>query len=454
MAESSLGKCDNIEVGERMIIMKRELLDELVKWKLSDDRRPLLLEGARQVGKTYLLKEVFGAQYYENVVYLNLQNPLPEVVEAFEESLDPKRLLPRLELLLHTDIKPGKTLLFFDEVQEVPRVLESLKYFYEEAPEYHVVVAGSLLGIFLHQGISFPVGKVDILRLEPMNFREFLWAKGESKIIDHLKQNPEDTMFRSILLDALREYLFVGGMPEVVRNWVENQDIARVDEIQQRILLSYRSDFSKYPNEATAVRIRQLFDSLPAQFAKSNEKFVYGIIKDGARARDYELAIEWLIDAGIIRRVFRVERGDKLPLKAYIDRSAFKLYFLDVGLFRRLAEIPSSVVVQKNAIFDVFNGLIAEQFVLQEMSRHQLYYWTNDATAEVDFVWQNSERIIPIEVKSGENVHAKSLRIYRDKYDPALAVRLSLKDYEYNDGLMNIPLFESFLIDRLVNGAN
>ncbi len=429
--------------------MKRALLDQLVQWKLSKDRRPLLLEGARQVGKTYLLRDVFGAEYYENVVYLNMQNPLPEVVEAFEDSISPKRLLPRLELLLHTDIKPGKTLIIFDEIQEVPRALESLKYFYEETPEYHVAVAGSLLGIFLHQGTSFPVGKVDLLRLEPMSFTEFLWAKGETKLVNHLLADPSDRLFRSVLLDAFREYLFVGGMPEVVKSWIESQDIARVDEIQQRILLSYRSDFSKYPNEATAIRIRQVFDSLPAQFAKNNEKFVYGVIKDGARAREYELAIEWLVDAGIVRRVYRVERGDKLPLKAYIDRNAFKLYFLDIGLFRQLAEISSSVVVQKDAIFNEFNGLMAEQYVLQELASQQLYYWTNESSAEVDFVWQNSDRIIPIEVKSGENVKAKSLRIYREKYQPQLSLRLSLKNLEYTDGLLNIPLFESFLIKDL-----
>ncbi len=430
--------------------MKRKLLSQLIAWKNSPDRKPLILDGARQVGKTYLLKDVFGREYYDNVVYLNLQNPLPEVAEAFAETLDPKRLLSRLELLLNTDIIPGKTLIFLDEIQELPRALTSLKYFYEEAPEYHVVAAGSLLGVFLHVGTSFPVGKVDRLRLEPMDFQEFLWAKGEEKIVNHLLQSPEDGFFRTTLLDDFREYLFVGGMPEVVQRWVADQDISRVDEIQQRILLSYRSDFSKYPNDTTAIRIGQVFDSLPAQFAKSNEKFVYGLIKEGARAREYELAIEWLVDAGLIRRVYRVERGDKLPLRAYIDRSAFKLYFLDVGLFRQLAGIPSSVVVQKNAIFDEFNGLIAEQFVLQELAGHELFYWSNEATAEVDFVGQFGTQIIPIEVKSGENVRAKSLRLYRDKYHPALALRTSLLDLQYSDGLLNLPLYESFLLPSLI----
>ncbi len=437
--------------------MQRELLTKLVAWKESEARKPLILEGARQVGKTYLLKEEFGAKFYDNVAYLNLQNPVPELREVFEETLEPRRILARLELLLHTDIVPGKTLLFFDEVQEMPRALESLKYFYEEVPEYHVVVAGSLLGVFLHQGTSFPVGKVDFLRLEPMNFREFLLAKGEEKTVKHLQENVEDQIFRTVLLDAFREYLFVGGMPEVVKHWVNHQDVARVDEIQERILLSYQSDFSKYPDERMAVRIKQVFDSLPSQFAKDNEKFTYGAVKSGARAREYEMAIEWLVDAGLVRRVFRVKRGDQLPLKAYVDPSAFKLYFLDIGLFRRLAEINTAVIVQKNAIFDQFNGLMAEQFVLQELSqRHKLYYWASEARAEVDFVAQIGSQIVPIEVKSGENVQAKSLKVYREKYQPKWAVRFSLKDLliDRENGLINLPLFETFLFDEILQSSS
>lgn len=439
--------------------MKRDLLEKLIEWKESARRKPLVLEGARQTGKTYLLKEIFGQSYYENVVYLNLQNSLPEVAEAFQETLDPKRLLAKLELLLGIDIKPGKTLVFFDEVQEAPRVLESLKYFYEEAPEYHVVAAGSLLGVFLHQETSFPVGKVDMLRLEPMSFREFVEAKGEGRIVDYLSEKPEDEIFKTVLVDLFREYLFVGGMPEVVKSWVEEQDVARVDEIQERILLSYQSDLSKHPNDDTlAVRIRQVFDSLPSQFAKSNDKFVYGVVKEGARAREYEMAIEWLVNAGLARRVFKVKRGDELPLKAYVDRNAFKLYFLDMGLFRKLADVPSSVVLQKDAIFDQFNGLMAEQFVLQELragglgGRQEMFYWANEATAEVDFVTQVGKKIVPIEVKSGENVKAKSLQVYRENYKPELAVRFSMKGLKMDNGLLNIPLYESFLWDKLVKG--
>lgn len=431
--------------------MKRKLLEKLIEWKDSKDRKPLLLEGARQVGKTHLLTELFGKEYFDNVIHINLQKPPKEIVDSFQESIDPYFLIERLELYYHSSIDPDKTLIVFDEVQDLPRALTSLKYFYEDAPEYHVVASGSLLGIFLHSGTSFPVGKVDRMRLEPLDFEEFLWAKGDERFVQHVKSHPEDAFLDRLLKNDLREYMFVGGMPEVVKSWVNEKNIEMVDVIQRKILLDYQEDFSKHPENAMAVRIKQVFDSLPAQFAKRNEKFVYGVVRDGARAREYELAIEWLVDAGIVRRVYRVERGDRLPLKAYVERNAFKLYFLDVGLFRRLAEIPSAAVVTKNAIFDEYNGLMAEQFVLQELSsEYQLYYWTRGATAEVDFVTQVGMDIVPIEVKSGENVHAKSLKSYRERYQPRLATRFSLMGLEENDGLLNIPLYKSFLGKKLI----
>lgn len=430
--------------------MKRKILEKLVDWKNSVDRKPLILEGARQVGKTYLLKEIFGKENYENVLYLNLQNPSPEILELFEGSIDPQRLVSQLELLFHMDIIAGKTLIFLDEIQGVPRALTSLKYFYEDMPEQHVVAAGSLLGIFLHPDASFPVGKVDTLRLEPMDFEEFLWARGEEDLTKHMLEEPADVVFRSKLIDLLREYLFVGGMPEVVKEWVEHHDIMRAENAQRRILMDYTRDFSKHADGTLAARIRLVFESLPAQFAKASEKFVYGVVKEGARARDYELAIEWLVDAGIVRRVYRVQRGDKTPLKAYTDRSAFKLYFLDIGLFRCLAGIAPKLSFQKDAIFEEFNGLMAEQFVLQELSGQELFYWSNDATAEVDFVGQFGAKIVPIEVKSGENVHAKSLKVYREAYRPELVVRMSMKGLEFNDGLLNIPLYESFVAREMI----
>ena len=434
--------------------MKREILARLIKWKDDPRRKPLILEGARQVGKTYILREVFGAHEFENIIYVNLQNPSPEVLTLFEGSIDPRRLVDQLELLYHEDIVPGKTLVFFDEIQGVPRALTSLKYFQEEMPELHIVAAGSLLGIFLHPDTSFPVGKVDIMRLEPMNFREFLWAKGEERLARHILEHPADIVFRSVLMDLWREYMFVGGMPEAVQEWVQGHDIMRTENIQRRILMDYTRDFSNHADGTLASRIRLVFESLPAQFAKANDKFVYGVVKSGARARDYELAIEWLVDAGIVRRVYSVKRGDQLPLRAYVDRSAFKLYFLDVGLFRCLANIPPDIVFQPERIFSEFNGLMAEQFVLQELAGTELYYWTNGATAEVDFVGQFGEQIIPIEVKSGENVYAKSLRVYRKKFQPDLAVRMSLKDIKMDDGLLNIPLYESFVARRVLNRSS
>lgn len=433
--------------------MEREILQQLITWQSSPNRRPLLLEGARQTGKTFLLKDLFGHHYYENIAYLNLQNPAPEIKELFDGSIEPRRIISQLEILLHQDISPEKTLIIFDEVQEVPRALTSLKYFYEEAPEYHIVVAGSLLGVFLHQSSSFPVGKVDILRLEPLNFREFLWARGEKKLTKHLEQEPTDHLFREKLIDLMREYFFTGGMPDVVKDWIENQDIGRAEGIQRRILMDYMRDFGKYADPTLALRIRQVFESLPSQFAKRHEKFTYGLIKTGARAREYETAISWLTDAGIIRPVQRVKCGNRLPLKAFADPSSFKLFFLDIGLFRCFAEIPSSTIFQQNGIFNELGGLMAEQFVLQEFAgtTSPLFYWSNDATAEVDFVQQYHDWIIPIEVKSGENVHAKSLKLYRERYSPHLSVRFSLKDLTTQDGLMNIPLYKIFLKDQLLS---
>lgn len=430
--------------------MERKILHRLIEWKHNPQRKPLILEGARQVGKTYVLKDIFGAREYENIAYLNLQNSSPEILSLFEGSIEPQRLVDQLELLLHMDIIPGKTLIFFDEIQGVPRALTSLKYFCEDLPEQHVVAAGSLLGIFLHQDASFPVGKVDLLRLEPMDFEEFLWARGEQRLTAHLHSEPGDTLFRSKLMDYLREYMFAGGMPEVVNEWIQRHDIIRTEGMQRSILMSYTRDFSKHVDGTLAAKIRLVFESLPSQFAKANDKFIYGIVKEGARARDYELAIEWLVDAGIVRRVYCVKRGDKMLLKAYIDRSSFKLYFLDIGLFRCLAGIAPELTFQKDAIFDEFNGLMAEQYTLQELAGRDLYYWASEANAEVDFVGQYGSHIIPIEVKSGENVKAKSLRIYREKYSPALAVRMSLKDLSLDDGLLNIPLYESFLSGQLI----
>ena len=288
--------------------MERRLMSQLLAWKESKNRKPLILEGARQVGKTWLLKE-FGKRYFKKVAYVNFQNPSREITELFDGSIEPRRIVGMLELYLDMKISAKDTLLFFDEVQEVPRALTSLKYFCEDAPEYYVVTAGSLLGIFLHKGTSFPVGKVDSLRLEPLDFEEFIWANGREKMLDYIKENLFENQFKEIFYDLFKYYLFTGGMPAVVADWTETHDFDNVKINQEKILNNYRSDFSKYPDHTSAVRIRQIFESLPAQFAKKNDKFLYGTVKTGARAREYELAIEWLLDAGIVRRVNNVKVG-------------------------------------------------------------------------------------------------------------------------------------------------
>jgi len=425
-------------------------MKQLLAWKENKNRKPLILEGARQVGKTWLLKE-FGKHYFKKVAYINFQNPSREISELFDGSIEPHRIVGMLELYLDMKISATDTLLFFDEVQEVPRALTSLKYFCEDAPEYYVVAAGSLLGIFLHKGTSFPVGKVDTMRLEPLDFEEFLWANGRKRMLDYTKENPFENQFAEIFYDLFKYYLFTGGMPAVIADWIETRDINNVKINQERILNNYRNDFGKYTDHTLAIRIRQVFESLPAQFAKKNDKFLYGTVKSGARAREYELAIEWLLDAGIVRRVNNVKVGNKIPLKAYSDPSAFKLYFVDIGLFRYLADIPFEVINSKTAIFDEFNGLVAEQFVLQQLTKHTLFYWIGSDSSEVDFVMQYGPEIVPIEVKSGTNVKAKSLKVFREMYLPKISVRFSLKNTRLDNDFQNISLFNIFLFEQLLD---
>ncbi len=428
--------------------MERNLTLELQQWKDNLDRKPLILEGARQVGKTYLLQK-FGQENYRNTIYLNLENASSDIVALFDGELKPKRIIANLEIYFGEQILPGESLIVFDEVQEVPRALTALKYFHELAPGFHVVAAGSLLGLYLHSGTSFPVGKVDFLHLEPMNFEEFLIASGERQLITQIK-NSHKIVFPEKLKDYFQYYLVTGGMPEVVASWVNEHNIEKVEKIQDTILSSYLRDFSQHADTSTAMKIRQVWGSLTSQFAKENDKFLWGVVKKGARAREYEIAVQWLVDSGIVRRVERVKLGNKLPMRAYQDSSAFKLYFVDVGLFRRLAQVPTAVVLEKNAIFNEFNGLIAEQFVLQNIQSKDIFYWTSGAQSEVDFVIQYEKDVVPIEVKSGENVKSKSLGVYRGKYNPRLSIRFSMRELLMDDGLLNIPLYAIFLIPGLI----
>ena len=340
--------------------------------------------------------------------------------------------------------------MIFDEIQSNPRALTSLKYFNELAGEYHIIASGSLLWIVLHNETSFPVGKIEFLHLEPMDFEEFLIANGEEKLIQSCKKN-QNQIFGEKLYEYMKQYLFVWWMPEVVQSWITEHDVEKIDLLQWNILQSYRYDFSRHTNKQMTKRLTQIWEAIPLQFAKENDKFIRWIIRQWARAKDYEIALQWLVDSWLVRKVNRVKRGDKLPLLAYQEDSIFKLYFLDVWLLRKLADIPSNVLMNKSAIFNEYNWLFAEQFILQNMSKYKIFYRTSNANAEVDFITQIQEYIIPIEVKSGENTKSKSLKIYREKYNPKISVRFSLLDFIEQDWLVNIPLYLIFCFDELIN---
>ena len=424
--------------------MYRTVMEQLQKWKAKKHRKPLVIRGARQVGKTWLMK-AFGAAEYESVVYINFDNN-ERMRNLFEGSLAVERLVTGLELYAGHKIDPVNTLLIFDEVQEVPTALTSLKYFNEDAPQYQIICAGSLLGVALHQGTSFPVGKVEFLDLYPLSFSEFLMAMGKDRYVELLNQGDFDmaTMFKQDYSDLLKQYYYVGGMPEVVQAFVDNHDFNEVREIQQRILAAYEQDFSKHAHNETVPRIRMLWNSIPAQLAKENRKFIYGLIKEGARAKEYELAMLWLTDCGLVHKIHRVS-APSLPLKAYEDLKAFKLFLLDVGLLSCMVGLRQDVLLDGNELFKEFKGALTEQYVLQQLKTIKglnIYYWTADrGTAEVDFVIDNGKDVIPVEVKAEVNLQAKSLKVYREKFQPQLSIRTSMADYKKEDWLLNLPLW-------------
>ena len=424
--------------------MYRIAIEKLLKWKQSKRRKPLIIEGARQVGKTWLMKE-FGRQAYEDTVYINFDSN-SRMAELFAPDLDTERLIMGLELYAGRKIDPEKSLLIFDEVQEVPRALTALKYFYENAPQYNIVCAGSLLGIALHQGTSFPVGKVDFLKLYPLSFNEFLRAIGEERFAELLDKRDFQmiTSFRQTYIDALKQYYFVGGMPEAVQSFAENKDFNEVREIQRRILAAYEQDFSKHvPNEIVP-RLRMLWNSIPSQLAKENKKFIYGLVREGARAKEYETAIMWLCDCGLVHKVSRVNTAG-IPLRAYEDLKAFKLFLVDVGLLGCMAGLRQRTLLDGNALFVEFKGALTKQYVCQQLKTIEnldVYYYTNDrGSCEVDFVVDTGERIVPVEVKAEINLKAKSLKTYREKFSPEVAVRTSMADYKKEDWLVNLPLY-------------
>lgn len=424
--------------------MQRSLYNEMTAWKASAHRKPLIIQGARQVGKTWLMKE-FGAREYASVLYVNFDHD-SWAKQLFVQDYDMNRIL--LFLQAHTGIKveAGKTLIILDEIQEAERGLGALKYFCEDAPEQHVVAAGSLLGIAMHQGVSYPVGKVNMLTLHPMTFEEFLLALGEDIKADVLKQHDWE-LLRSLDVmyqDLLRQYYYVGGMPEAVLSFVAHRDLADVRRIQKEILTAYRNDISKHAPTNDIPRINMVLDSIPAQLAKENKKFIYGAMRPGARAKDFELAIQWLIDAGIVTRVYRAKEPS-MPLKFYEDMSAFKLYLCDCGLLGCLAEVPASLVITSNTIFKEYKGAFTESYVLQQLQplHLPLYYWSsNDSRCEIDFMTQLEDRIVPIEVKAEENVHAQSLNTFcTQKYPGLKGLRCSMLGYIDQGWMTNIPLY-------------
>ena len=444
--------------------MQRRLLQELLNWRNSPKRKPLLLEGARQVGKTYLLEILLGNAYYENVLRINFEKADSELRILFEESIEPNRIINYLSMRENKPVDRNRTLIIFDEIQEVPRALTSLKYFLEDAPEYHIAATGSLLGVALHGGTSFPVGKVDRLRLYPMDLEEFYWALGLKSQTDEARDaigNHRNPLFSSTFRDAFQQYLAIGGMPAVVGEWIDNHNIDNVESILKNILSDFRDDFSKHTSNSESRKIANLWRTIPNQFAKENHKFTYKTIEPSARGRDYAFALDWLIDAGLIYKIDLVPHGDKLPLSFYANTADFKVYTLDAGLLRRLTDLPASVVMGEDNIWSNFGGVFAEQFVLQQLRSlgfDETFFWMGNADkplqqkgkSEVDFVISCDNRIIPIEVKSGYNVKTQSLRVYRNRYNPELNIRFSLKNLEYNEGLLNIPLYYSFLLKDLI----
>ena len=424
--------------------MYRIAIEKLLKWKESKHRKPLIIEGARQVGKTWLMKE-FGRLYYEDTVYINFDSN-SRMSELFASDLDTSRLLIGLELYAGRKINPEHTLLIFDEVQEVPRALSSLKYFYENAPEYHIVCAGSLLGIALHEGTSFPVGNVDFLKLYPLSYREFLMAIGKEQYARLLEDKDYQmiTSFKQTYIDALRYYYYVGGMPEAVQSFADDNDFNEVRNIQKRILAAYEQDFSKHAPIEIVPKIRMLWNSIPSQLAKENKKFIYGLIREGSRAKDYEAAIMWLSDCGLVHKISRVNAAG-MPLKAYEDLKAFKLFVLDIGLLGCMSGLHQQTLLDGNELFVEFKGALTEQYVCQQLENLDdlaIYYYTNDkGSCEVDFVVDTGEQIIPIEVKAEVNLRAKSLRVYHEKYNPKISVRTSMADYKKDDWLINLPLY-------------
>lgn len=423
--------------------MYRKLITKLKAWKTKDNRKPLMLTGARQVGKTYLLK-LFGEQEFYNVAYINCDNEAM-AKDLFKQDYDIQRIVMAISAITRQPIEAGKTLIIIDEIQEAPRGLSVLKYFYENAPQYHVAVAGSLLGIAMRQGESFPVGKVDILNIFPMTFDEFLLAKSERQMYEVLCNKDWETikLLRNEFVKALREYYFVGGMPEVVKIFIETRDVVKVRETQNQILYAYRNDMSKHVSASEANRINMVWRSMPSQLAKENKKFVYGVAKSGARAKDFETAIQWLLDAGLAYKAERVTQP-KIPLKYYVDISAFKLFLLDCGLLGALSETPPERLLVADNGMEEAKGAFTENYVMSQLvaaCESSIFYYSNDAKLEIDFLIQHEGKVVPIEAKAEENLRSKSLVTFVSSHKGVHGWRFSMSDYREQEWMTNIPLY-------------
>ena len=425
--------------------MYRNIINELIKWKDSPDRKPMILLGARQVGKTYILKH-FGKTYYENVAYINCDNNL-KVKDLFVEDYDTERIILNISALTKERIQPGKTLIILDEIQELQRGLSSLKYFCENAPEYHVCVAGSLLGIAMRHGESFPVGKVNMIKMFPMTFDEFIRAKGYDMMADILLKKDWNTTqgLHSTLGQLLREYYFVGGMPGVVSKFIHFNDANAVRNEQKNILTAYSHDMSKHTTSTEMKRITQVWNSLPSQLSKENKKFIYNVVREGGRAKDFELAIQWLIDAGLVHRVARVSKP-AMPLKIYEDFASFKLYLLDVGLLGALSNTPAATLLMPNNM-EEGKGMFSENYVCTQLAasiNQSLFYYSRDTSSlEIDFIIQQNTQVVPIEVKAEENLQSKSLKTLLQNNHDMKAVRFSMSGYREQDRMTNVPLYGS-----------
>lgn len=423
--------------------MERELFTKLERWMNKKNRKPLIIQGARQVGKTWIMKE-FGARFYENTVYINFDNN-KAMKDVFDLDFDLKRILSAIKIEYGKSFQAENTLIIFDEIQEAPKALASLKYFYENAPQYSIIAAGSLLGVALHQGTSFPVGKVDFLKLCPMSFKEFILAVGEKGLHEALRSQDYELInaYAGKYTDLLKKYYYVGGMPEVVQTYIDSDDLFEVREIQNNLLQYYEEDFSKHAPKEVVPRIMMVWNSIPSQLAKENRKFMYGALREGARAKDFELAIQWLEDAGLILKSYRVSKPD-IPLIAYMEMNSFKMFMFDVGLLTAKTGLSARLLLEGSRIFEEFKGALTEQYVAQELhaAGYPLYYFaTARSTGEIDFMLQGDLDCVPIEVKAEQNLRARSLRAFCDKYKPGMAIRSSMSNYKQEDWLTNVPLY-------------